>query len=80
VTVTLVDGTGAPVAGASLTATIDGPTPGGGTATTNSSGEVTFRITNAEPGTYTTTVTEVTAEGLAWDGTTPPNSFDKGGI
>jgi hypothetical protein len=77
VTVTLVDGTGAPVAGASVTATIDGPTPGGGTATTDSSGQVTFRITNAGSGTYTTTVNDVTAAGLTWDGTTPNNSYDK---
>ncbi len=77
VTVTLVDGTGAPVAGATVSATISGPTAGGGTVTTDASGIVTFRITNAMSGTYTTTVTEVTAAGLTWDGTTPPNSFEK---
>jgi hypothetical protein len=72
-----VDGTGAPVAGASVTATINGPTPGGGTATTDAAGTVTFRITNALSGTYVTTVNEVTAAGLIWDGTTPTNSYDK---
>ena len=29
-------------------------------------------------GTYTTTMTDVTNTRLAWDGTTPANSFDKG--
>jgi len=77
VTVTLVDGTGAPVAGASVTATIDGPTPGGGTATTDAAGRVTFKVTNAPSGSYVTTVTSVTAAGLMWDGTTPPNSYNK---
>jgi hypothetical protein len=65
------------VAGASVAATISGPTPGGGTGTTDNSGQVSFRITNAESGTYITTVTEVTAAGLTWDGTTPENSFAK---
>jgi VCBS repeat-containing protein len=77
VTVILVDDSGAPVAGASVTATIDGPTPGGGTATTDASGTVTFKITNAPSGPYTTTVTAVTAAGLEWNGTTPPNSYEK---
>jgi hypothetical protein len=38
---------------------------------------VTFQYKNAGSGTYTTTVTRVTATGLAWDGVTPPNSFKK---
>lgn len=77
VTVTLRDGMGAPVAGATVSAEISGPTAGGGTGTTDSSGQVTFRITNAASGTYETTVTSVTADGLEWDGTTPDNSFSK---
>ncbi len=78
VTVTLVDDTGAPVEGATVSATTSGPKAGGGTGTTDALGQVTFKITNAPPGTYTTTVTAVTtATGLIWDGTTPPNSFDK---
>jgi hypothetical protein len=64
VTVRLVDGSGAPVEGAS-------------TRLTDSLGEVTFKINNAASGTYTTTVTSVTAAGLVWDGTTPPNSLTK---
>jgi VCBS repeat-containing protein len=77
VTVTLLDSAGNPVAGASVSATIQGPTPGGGTATTDAAGTVSFRITNAAPGTYTTVVTSVTAEGLTWDGITPDNSYTK---
>jgi hypothetical protein len=79
VTVTLVDGSGAPIEGATVTATIDGDGPGlgGGTGITDASGQVVFKITNAPSGTYTTTVTEVTAVGFTWDGVTPPNSFSK---
>ncbi len=57
--------------------TISGPKSGGGTGTTDALGEITFKIANAPSGTYTTAVTDVTATGLTWDGTTPPNSFDK---
>ncbi len=57
--------------------TISGPKAGGGTGITDALGEVIFTITNAPSGTYTTTVTDVTATGRTWDGTTPPNSFDK---
>jgi len=42
-----------------------------GTGTTGTGGTVTFKLTNAPSGTYTTTVTDVTAEGLTWDGVTP---------
>jgi hypothetical protein len=77
VTVTLVDGTGAPVASATVSVTISGPQTGGGTATTDASGQVVFKITNAPSGTYTTTVIDVTATGRTWDGITPPNSFNK---
>jgi len=48
-----------------------------GTGTTGTEGTVTFKATNAPSGTYTTTVTNVTAEGLTWDGDTPENSFPK---
>jgi protocatechuate 3,4-dioxygenase beta subunit len=79
VTVTLVDDGGAPVEGATVTASINDPSGAdvGGTGTTDASGQVTFRITNAPSGTYTTTVTEVLAAGFSWDGTTPANSFTK---
>ncbi len=57
--------------------TISGPKARGGTGTTDALGEMTYRMNDAPSGTYTTTVTGVTATGLTWDGTTPPNSFDK---
>ena len=77
VTVTLVDSGGNPVSGASVSVTILGPTPGGGTATTDAAGTVSFRINNAASGTYTTEVNAVTAAGLTWDGITPTNSYSK---
>ena len=40
-------------------------------------GTVTFNWSKAPRGTYTTTVTEVVATGLDFDGSTPPNSFTK---
>ncbi len=58
--------------------TISGPKSGGGTETTDASGEVSLGVKNAPSGTYSTTVTNVTSTGgLTWDGTTPPNSFTK---
>jgi hypothetical protein len=79
VTVTLVDGAGAPVQGADVSVMISGPTPlqGSNTATTNQLGQATFKITHAAAGTYTTEVIDVIAGGLTWDGETPPNSFEK---
>ena len=50
---------------------------GSATGTTGTDGTVTFKATNAPSGTYTTTVTDVTAEGLTWDDETPENSFTK---
>jgi subtilisin len=47
------------------------------TGTTGTDGTVTFKKNNAPSGTYTTTVTAVTAGGLIWDEVTPENSFIK---
>ncbi len=77
VTTTVVDDNGAPVAGASVSVTIAGPANLTATGLTDSLGEVSFKINNAPSGTYTTTVTDVTAAGFIWDGTTPENSFNK---
>ena len=77
VTVTLEDGAGAPVEGASVSVTISGPKSATDTGITDALGEVTFSISNAPSGTYTTTMTDVTAIGFTWDGTTPANSYDK---
>jgi subtilisin len=47
------------------------------TGTTGTNGMVTFKKINAPSGTYTTTVTAVTAGELSWDGNTPVNRFPK---
>lgn len=47
------------------------------TGTTGSDGKVTFAYNNAPSGTYTTSVTQVQAVGLSWDGQTPDNTFTK---
>ena len=41
--------------------------------TTGSDGTATFVASNFPSGCYTTTITGVTADGLTWDGMTPPN-------
>jgi hypothetical protein len=38
---------------------------------------VTFHLGNGPSGVYRTKVTAVAADGLVWDGTTPPNEFTK---
>jgi hypothetical protein len=70
---------GAPVAGASVSTTLylNGAVFGSATATTLSDGTALFSARNAPIGTYTTTVTAVTATGLTWDGKTPANSYTK---
>ena len=80
ITVALEDDAGNPVAGASVSVEVDcnGNPYSSGTGTTGTDGTVTFKLPNAPSGTYTTTVTDVTATGLTWDGATPEeNSFDK---
>ena len=79
ITVALTDDLGNPVADASVSIDVllDGSFYGSGTGTTGTDGTVTFKATNAPSGTYSITVTNVTAEGLTWDGVTPDNSFEK---
>lgn len=82
ITLTLKDDLGGSVAGASVSIDLyrDGGLITSGTATTGSSGTLTFSLKNARAGAYTTDVTDVTADGLTWDGVTPPNGpFDKTG-
>ncbi|MGY5140731.1 MAG: matrixin family metalloprotease [Candidatus Nitrosopumilus sp. Bin_571-38] len=55
----------------------DGGLVGSATGTTGSTGNVGFTMKNAPSGTYTTTITSVTASGLTWDVTTPTNSYTK---
>ena len=78
-TVALVDDMGNPVGGATVSVTLTRAEGGSwnGTATTGTNGTLTFTLKNAQSGTYTTAVTDVTAAGLTWDGVTPSNSFTK---
>ena len=79
ITVALEDDLGNPVADASLTIDLfrDGSLVGSGSSTTNADGTATFILKNAQSGTYTTTVTDVSVAELNWDGETPENSFTK---
>ncbi len=45
--------------------------------TTGDNGTVTWRLRKAPSGCYTTIVTSVIANGLAWDFVTPSNGFCK---
>ena len=79
ITVALLDDLGNPVSGASVSIDLfrDGSLVGRGTGTTGTASTVTFTLKNAKSGCYTTTVTDVTATGLTWDGATPANEFCK---
>lgn len=80
ITVALEDDLGDPVGGASVSMTLsllDSSSSWTGTGTTGGSGAVTFTLRNARSGSYTTTVNDVTAGGLTWDGVTPMNGFSK---
>jgi hypothetical protein len=75
VTVALVDDLGGPVAGASVSSLLehDSGTSWTFTGATGSEGMVTFSLSNAPSGCYTTTVTGVTSGGLTWDPDDPGN-------
>lgn len=77
ITPSLIDGSG-PLGGVTLSLTLyrDGAPVASYSGTTNSSGAVTFTLTNAANGCYTAVVTEVAHPD--WDGATPLNSFAKG--
>ena len=79
ITITIINDFADPVSGASVSIDLfrDGNSVGTGTATTATDGTVTFSLKNASAGNYTTTISNVTAAGLTWDGITPPNSFTK---
>jgi len=79
ITVALLDNLGNPVSDASVSIDLllNNVFYGSATGTTGTDGTVTFKAVNAPLGTYTTTVTDVTAAGLTWDGLTPPNLFEK---
>jgi serine protease len=79
VTLTVKNNLGAAVAGASVSGRLhrNGSSVGTFTVTTSTAGTASFSYKNAPSGTYTTTITSLTASGLIWDGVTPPNSFTK---
>lgn len=79
VTVNLVDETGAPVAGASISLQLihDSGTTWSGGGITGAGGSITLTLKNAPAGGYTTDITNVSADGLPWDESTPENSFVK---
>ena len=75
VLVMVVDNLGNPASGASVSIRIDNTTGVYGTATgtTGSDGTVLFKANNAPSDCYATTVTNLAASGLTWDGATPLN-------
>ena len=80
ISIHVIDDLGNDVSDASVSIDLyrDDSLVGSATGTTGSSGNVNFSLKNASSGTYTTTITGVTADGLTWDGITPDdNSFEK---
>jgi subtilisin len=79
VVATVRDGDGALVSGALVSVTVlrNGSAYASLSATTGGTGQVSFQLTNAPAGAYTTTVTGVAASGLTWDGATPPNGITR---
>jgi len=77
ISVHVVDNLENPVANASVLVGIfvDGRLRWTLSGVTGWDGSVSMRIAKARPGLYQATVAEVTAEGLTWDGVTPPNEF-----
>lgn len=79
ISITVVDGGGAPVANAAVAATLTRQAGGSWnfSGSTGSDGTARFTLTNHASGCYSTTVTSVSASGHEWDGTTPSNSYCK---
>ena len=79
INVELDDEFGGPVAGAAVSIQLYewlwGTGPWTADGTTNTQGVVQFQLSNAPWGCYVTTVTDIVADGLTWDGITPDNSF-----
>ncbi len=82
ITISLVDGDGQAVGGASVSIdlNLDSGLYATGTGSTGGAGTITFTATNSPSGCYDVEVTDVTAAGLSWDGTFPANSFEKGAV
>jgi hypothetical protein len=76
VVIQLLDDLGNPVSGATVAGRITNTSTGrryNRSGTTGADGRVTLAVNRAPAGCYTTTITSVSASGLAWDGATPPN-------
>ena len=65
----VVNSSGASVPNATVSISLSGPASGTASAATGSNGTVTFRVSRAPAGTYTTTVTNITGTNLSWDHT-----------
>lgn len=73
---TVADGNGSPVGGATLSIALTNTDTGqtwNSTATTGADGAATFMLNNAPSGCYRSTITGLTASGYTWDGVTPVN-------
>jgi subtilisin family serine protease len=78
--VAVADDLGNPVEGAQLDIWLQNADTGQlwiGNGTTATDGAITFNLRRAPSGTYTTLVMTLAADGLTWDGNTPPNSFTR---
>jgi len=76
-TVHVADNLEKPVSGASvqLGVLVNGRVRWTLSGMTGADGSVSLRIARARPGNYEISVVEVSAEGLTWDGVTPPNGY-----
>jgi hypothetical protein len=74
-----LDDLGSPVAGATVAINLqrEGTLYGSASGSTDETGWVGFSRKNADPGCYTTVVTNLTADGLTWDTDTPASGVCK---
>lgn len=77
--ITILDASGSPVSGASVEATLDGPSgPYPISATTDSSGRVSKKVRDAAGGTWSVTISDLSHPDFSWDGAQPdPNWVQK---
>jgi PKD repeat protein len=79
VAIALAHQSGGPVAGATVRVDIyrDGAWASDGSAVTAADGSVAFSLKNAAAGCYVTTIRDISAGGLTWDGANPDPGFCK---
>lgn len=79
VTLFVVDDLGNPVSGATVSVTLnnDSGASWNGSAQTDASGHVAFKLNKAPSGCYNTVVNSLSATGLTWNGITPLNGLCK---